>query len=365
MRTIANLVDNLGDEFDFRIITSDRDLLDTAPYHDIKQYAWTSVGKAQAYYVSPKQCGVLDWIRLLKETPHDILYLNSLFDPRFTLRPLVARLFSGRLSTPVVIAPRGEFSPGALALKRWKKTVFLSLAKMTGLYRNVSWHASTEEEAQFIRQHFGSSAKVSIACNLPAKVPPLNRTEKPGSGSLRIVFLSRISRMKNLDFALRVLAKSKVQIHFDIWGTLEDSVYWGECQDVIDMMPENVSVSYCGVADHNEVTNILSGCDLFFLPTRGENYGHAIAESLSVGTPVLIADTTPWKNLEAEGVGWDLPLQNGEVVFLNKIEEIFSLNVEQRYEQRKNAYQYAVKIFNDPITLEDNRRVFFGKLYLL
>ena len=48
--------------------------------------------------------------------------------------------------------------------------------------------------------------------------------------------------------------------------------------------------------------------DLFFLPTRGENFGHVIAEALSVGTPVLISDQTPWRKLAAVGLGHDLPL---------------------------------------------------------
>ena len=33
--------------------------------------------------------------------------------------------------------------------------------------------------------------------------------------------------------------------------------------------------------------------DLLFLPTKGENFGHVILESMSAGTPVLISDTTP------------------------------------------------------------------------
>jgi glycosyltransferase involved in cell wall biosynthesis len=50
--------------------------------------------------------------------------------------------------------------------------------------------------------------------------------------------------------------------------------------------------------------------DLFFLPTLGENYGHVVQEALLAGCPVLLSDTTPWRGLQALGVGWDLPLDD-------------------------------------------------------
>ena len=35
-----------------------------------------------------------------------------------------------------------------------------------------------------------------------------------------------------------------------------------------------------------------------FLPSKGENFGHIIMESLAASTPVIISDLTPWKDLE-------------------------------------------------------------------
>ena len=42
------------------------------------------------------------------------------------------------------------------------------------------------------------------------------------------------------------------------------------------------------------------------LPSHGENFGHAIFESLQIGKPVLISHNTPWQDLSAQKVGWDL-----------------------------------------------------------
>ena len=360
-RSIANMVDSLGDEFEFRIVTSDRDLLDVAPYYGITSDAWICVGKAWVYYVSPERGGLSTWVRLIQDTPHDVLYLNSLFDPAYTLLPLLARWLAGSQRKPVVVAPRGECSPGALeGKKRWKKGAFLVVARMAGLYRKVIWHASTEDEAQMIRRELGGTARTVIALNLPTKVgqQQISCEAIDVSGPLRIVFLSRISRKKNLDYALRVLTKTRVRIQFDIWGPLEDPAYWKKCQNLIESIPENVVARYRGVADHSEVNKILAGYDLFFLPTHGENYGHVIAEAVSAGTPVLLSDQTPWRNLRHAGVGWDLPLLNGEAAFVEAIEEALHKVRLERVAWRQRVLAYAIDRLSDPSLLEANRALF-------
>jgi len=364
VRSIANVVEALGDEFEFRIVTSDRDLLDEVPYPGITTDTWIQMGKAWVYYASPRKRGISSWADLIRTTPHDVLYLNSLFDPMYTLRALLCRIFPDVPMKPVVVAPRGQLSPGALGLKWWKKGSFLVIAKFARLYRNVQWHASTEDEARLIRRQFRVEDKVVIARDLPAMPNSLPSTssEDNWAGPLRIVFLSRISRMKNLDFALNVISCCHMPIQFDIWGTPEDTDYWKECQAIIRSMPENVQVRYHGAADHDNVPKIMAKYDLFFLPTLGENYGHVIAEALTAGTPVLLSDATPWRNLNSYGVGWDLPLDAGHDVFLKAIQEAAEKVTVERATWRQRVNEYAFKHLGDPALLDANRQVFLQAL---
>ncbi len=360
VRSISNMVEALGDEFEFRIVTSDRDFLDVVPYPRITQDAWIRVGKAFVYYVSPERRKLLTWARLIRDTPHAVLYLNSLFDPMYSLLPLLARKLVGSLARPIVVAPRGECYPGALSVKKWKKEVFLVIARIVGLYGNVVWHASTEDEAELIRRRFGGAVRLAIARDLPSKSrqQETSREAIDTPGPLRIIFLSRISRKKNLDFALRVLAKTPVRIQFDIWGIWDDLNYWKKCEDQIQFLPDHVTACYRGVADHSEVCKILREYDLLFLPTRGENYGHVIAEAFSVGTPVLLSDQTPWRNLRSEGVGWDLPLGNGEAAFLEAIEEASHKVRRERITWRQRVLDFATDRLNDSSLLVANRALF-------
>lgn len=366
VRSVSNTVAQIGDEFDFRIVTSDRDSLDTAPYAGVDVDAWNQVGKAQVYYLSPRNRSMLALVRLFSDTRYDVLYLNSFFDPVFAQKPLLARRLGLLPANPILIAPRGEFSPGALTLKRWKKASYKRFASALGLYRDLMWHASSEHEATDILRVMGRNAQrialaVVVAPDVSVTPSPdkeaLKDNVRARDEPLRLVFLSRITPKKNLDFALRVLAKVNIPVQFDIFGPIEDEPYWRQCEGLIAELSPSISVRYEGSVDHLRVANVLQSHDLLFLPTRGENYGHVIMESLSAGTPILIADTTPWRNLEQAGVGWDLPLDD-EQQFVDKIHDTAQLSAEACRLWRKRVWCYARERAADPEIIASNRRLF-------
>lgn len=312
IQSLANLVSQLGDDISFRIVTADRDPGDTAPYPGITPGQWCPVGKVQVRYLAPEDRTLGSIARILSETPHDMLFLNSFFDPRFTTLPLLARRLNLAPRTPVLLAPRGEFSVGALDLKAWKKRAFMVLARHAGLYREIRWLASSGHEAADIKREFGD-AMISIAADLPSANWATSRRKPRSPGDpLRVVFLSRISPMKNLDFALRVLCKVRVPVVFDIFGPKEDPGYWERCSALATQVPEHVAVSYRGSLTPPEVIETVADYELFFLPTRGENFGHVIAEAILAGTRLLISDQTPWRGLSTADVGHDLPLNDIE-----------------------------------------------------
>ena len=263
-----------------------------------------------------------------------------------------------------LIAPRGEFSQGALKLKATKKKAFLFAARAVGLYRGVEWQASSEHEEADIRRMLGSIARhVRVAINLPdmtARELPHSVPRAEGE-PLRVIFLSRISPMKNLVFVLEVLQQVKVPVRLDIYGPVRDEEYWAQCRDLMAKLPVHVEAFYHGSVEHNRVSPILAGYDLFFLPTLGENYGHVILESLAAGTPVLIADTTPWRSLAEAGVGWDLPLERPRA-FVESIEAIARLCPTELAAMRSRALSFAETRRIDQEAIEANRRLFLTEV---
>lgn len=363
VRSVANLVEQLGDEFDFRIVTSDRDIHDDRPYAGVAIDAWQPVGTAQVFYASTATQTLSGLAKVLNSVSGDLLYVNSFFDRNFTLLPLVARRLGLLRQRRAIVAPRGEFSAGALRIRAGKKKTFLMLARLVGLYSGVSWHASTELEAADIGRVMGcrAASRTFVAINLSAAL--LERSQevwrpRAAGEPLRVIFVSRIAPKKNLDYALRVAASSAIPLVFNIYGMVDDAAYWKSCQELIARMPSHVSVTYRGALPHDSVGEALAAHDVLFLPTQGENFGHVVAESLMQGTPVLLSDRTPWRGLRDAGVGWDIPLEGTGRSFHEALETLAAMEADVSMQMRSRISRYAAARLRDPAAVEANRRLF-------
>jgi len=274
--------------------------------------------------------------RVLNQTPHDVLWLNSVYDREFTLPSLAARAL-GATRAPVIVSPRGEFGEGALAVKAAKKRLFLALARAT-IWRNILWHATSEAEAADMAASLPRRARIEVAPNLRLMLTPPPFVA-PGE-ALRVIFVGRIVPIKGLDFALEVLARVRAKVEFEIFGPPEDSTTVARCERLAAALPGNVVVHWRGAASNEVIVEALARTDLFFLPTGGENFGHAIFEALSCGAPVLISDRTPWRGLSVRGAGWDLPLED-KAPFVEAIETLAAQPTPQRALGRAAAREVA------------------------
>lgn len=365
LRTLANMVNNLDDSFEFWIITQDRDQDESIAYDSVFINQWQKVSKAHVYYISPEFSTIRGIAKIVRSTEHDLIYLNSFFDPIFTLKPLLGLKFLCSNYKPVVLAPRGEFSEGALRIKSLKKNTYLKL--IPWLYKGINFQASSEyEKTDTLRalpwvQEKDIYVAIDLAEKPTAKSPVVTALNNSASSSIRLIFLSRICKMKNLDYALSVLSKVTSQICLDIYGPQEEPDYWSECEVLIRDLPANIQVNYCGNVMPEHVKPTFAAYDLFFFPTKGENYGHVIAESISVGTPVLLSDQTPWRDLENEGLGWDYPLDD-PLQFARAIERFASIPVEERKLRRDLVYKKAVEKLSDQSAIESNKQMFLSVL---
>ena len=210
------------------------------------------------------------------------------------------------------------------------------------------------------------AGKVVVAPDLAADsdtaaIPGGLLNEFRSGGVLRVCFLSRISPKKNLDYALRVLGKILIPVKFSIYGPIEDDLYWVDCQKLISKMPSNIEVVHEGLIEPSRVVSELAKNDLFFFPTRGENYGHVIHEALRAGLPVLISDQTPWRGLTELGIGWDLSLSEIDQ-FADRIEALAAWDDKEHKRWSARAIAHAAKVAEDPVSVEANRRLFLDAI---
>lgn len=362
VRTLSNLVERLGDEFEFRVVTGDRDLGDPRPFDDVEPGRWIARGRAWCWYLRRRPGRPVDLCRVVRSTPHDVLYLNSLFSTGFGVAPLLLRRLGLLGGAPVVLAPRGELSAGALSLKAPKKRVFLVIARALRLHRGVRWQATTALEAAEIRRWFGAGATVAVAGNLASGAgpdAPATRPDAKRPGRLRLVFYSRIAPKKNLLGALDMLAGVRGDVRLDVHGPIEDRDYWRRCQERIAELPENVVVRAHGPLPFGAATAELAGYDAFLLPTLGENFGHAIVEALAAGCPVVISDTTPWLGLEDHQAGWALPLGAAER-WRGVLQRLVDMDAAEHARWSRGARDHAARTTSDPGVADANRALLAG-----
>jgi len=361
-RTIFNTADWLGTEFKFLIATRDRDLGSDTEYPDIRLGVWNPMGHAEVRYLAPPELSLERLAAFINATEHDILHLNSFFDPVFTIRLLLLLRLKKIAPRTVLLSPRGEFVAGPLALKYAKKKVYIELSKLLGFYRGVTWHASSPHEASGMLDAIRLPVEsVKVAIDLPVQHTLRGTPTAPAGNAdgdhLKIVFISRMTREKNLDGALRILRDVKSRVVFDIIGPREDKRYWAECEALMKTLPSNVQAAYKGSIPPDQVFDTLSRYDLFLFPSHGENYGHVIAESISVGTRVLVSQFTPWRELHSDGLGWDLDLAHPER-FAEVIDRLALESPTARQTARQRAGRSAATRLANPAALEENRLLF-------
>jgi glycosyltransferase involved in cell wall biosynthesis len=303
VQSVVNLIQRMTGQFEFFVLTLDHDFDDDA------RYAEADGQFSQSIYGNVCYVQGLSWRRLIrawKFVHPEAVYLNSVV-ARLSMRVLIIRALM-RSNIPIVIAPRGELSAGALSVKPIRKRAFLAFARLAGFYRSVTWQATSPREYADIRTVFGNRVRIRSVGNI-AEVIAVAAHEPKTPGSASFLLAGRIAPKKNLTFFLRLIREIQGDITIVLAGAIEDHVYWNECQRLIRKLPANLTVRYMGAVPRAGLPVLFAGSHFFASPTLDENFGHAILEALSAGCPAMISDCTPWLFEHSEG-GWALPLDD-------------------------------------------------------
>ena len=362
MWTVVNLVDRFADRYEFFVVTRNYESKgDRKPYTTVLSDDWNQVGNAQVYYFSKAAFTVEKFAEIVNKIKPDTVFLNSALST-----PVVKFLTARRKGLfdpiPVVLAPCGEMSAGALSLKPLKKKLFLLYANTVGLYKDVIWKASFDSEKDEIRHVIGADTEVWVAPDLaPKTILPDYRPDwkvKKEKGAVRFAFLSRLTRKKNIHYFLEQLSEIRVgDIQFDLIGPFEDEGYWEQCQSIIRELPQNVTVNAIGsFPDQKDALRKLSESHFFVLPTLNENFGYVFIEALAAGCPLLVSDNTVWKDLEEREVGWQIPLERTDS-WIEQINKCVQMDAAQYGQMSVNARKYALNWLGDIETENATARV--------
>lgn len=298
--SINNASKALKKEFEFYIEAYNHNFSDNIPFENINTNEWYRVGDANVMYHAD---GELDFNyknteKFIKDVNPDVMWFSGLLMPNKLHNAIK---IGEKLNIPVVISPRGEASPDRMAIKGYKKIPYALLITLLGIYKkkNVYFHVTSDDEIVGLRKYFKiNPGRITKVANIGVVPVERKMTYEKKSGEIRIMFISRIHKVKNLHIAIQIVNQLKGKVTFDIYGPIESKEYWAQCENLIKSSPDNVKIKYCGKVSPDKVDQVYSNYDCFLFPTVNENYGHVIAEALANGCPVVLSrGTTPWDDL--------------------------------------------------------------------
>ena len=354
IQSVSNLVEYFKDEFDFWIFTSNADIDGTLNREKVN--CWVEKDGYKVMYSSSENKKTNLIKTVLNTHSFDVIYLNSLYSYNFTLIPLWLLKSSNRR---IVLAPRGMLGKGALEIKFFKKKLFILFFRLLGFHKKIIWHATDDTEKDEINRHFGSKVRVVLAPNLIGKSNFEFYSKTKISGEIKMFFLSRISAKKNLLYALDVISRLniKTKIDFSIIGPVEEVNYWNDCLKCIKLLPKNINVNILGPIPNYKLQSILKDHHLLILPTKHENFGHVILESLQAGCPVIISKYTPWQNLKSKNIGFDIPL-NDSKKFISSIKSFIKMDSIEFNKWSLNSFNFAKTFSENKPLIDKSRKIF-------
>lgn len=228
----------------------------------------------------------------------DIVHLTALFYPPSFIIGVIASLVGKK----VVWSVRGELHPAALKFNRLIKFFYLQLIRNSGR-RNIVFHATSEDEANYIRKRFGYNSSFVILPNfieLPKKLYPCDNYRY-------LLYMGRIHPIKSLDKLITGLSKSNAfknsSYVLKISGA-GDKSYIETLINKVKTVGLQEKVEFIGLTVGEDKEVLYANAKATFLVSESENFGNVVVESLTHGTPVICSLGTPWKILNEKKAGY-------------------------------------------------------------
>jgi glycosyltransferase involved in cell wall biosynthesis len=226
---------------------------------------------------------------------------------------------------PYFVYPHGMLDPWfrrAYPGKHLKKWIYWQLVERHVLRDAAAVIFTCEEEKRLARQSFSPYECVERVVNYGTSGAPdgdaarqikawKNHCPELGDRPF-LLFLGRIHPKKGVDLLLHAYQKLATNHEAPpalvVAGPTENPELLQHLQILCKNLPAKAAVFWPGLLQGDEKWGALRAADAFVLPSHQENFGLAVAEALSVGTPVLLSQQVNiWREIVTDGAGIAAP----------------------------------------------------------
>ncbi len=344
IRSIEQILEVLNQNSSIKLVTSANNHQgNNLPINTkVNRFVNETITETPIFYSSNSIIGILKLVQLYIKNRQYTFYINGMFIPRLSILPAL-------ICKNVIISPRGMLINQTLGSKSFFKKFYLFIYKLV-VSKNAIWHATDSAEVLDIKRFFGERSNVKLITNIPVKPLDINLKREKQTESLKLVYFGLIVQKKGLLSLIQTLKSLSLPISLHIYGSIKDRSYWEACLQEINFNNSQATFNYLGHANPSESQSILAKYDVFVLLTKGENFGHSIYEALSVGTPVIITNKTPWQfNESVNPPGWTINCDNHGFdtdAFKQTLTNLYHMDNDAYALSSKAAHKYAVDFYN-------------------
>jgi glycosyltransferase involved in cell wall biosynthesis len=259
----------------------------------------------------------------------DVVHIHGLYD---LLGPAAATACR-HWRVPYVVETMGMFRPVAGGrVRKWLFMRLLGKAMMRGAARFVVTsgreaddliNGGIEASRVVVRHNGVEPVPISASANAGASAgaetgagPAFRAAHGLDLGAPFVLFLGRISPVKNIELLLAAFGQSSVKdATLVIAGPAEGAKYLGKLREIVQSSQLGARVKFVGPLYGEDKAAALAEAALLALPSINENFGTVALEAMAAGTPVVVTETCG----VAEHVSGPKPLRGpgGLVVGLN------------------------------------------------
>lgn len=216
----------------------------------------------------------------------DVVHLHAVWSPSNLQVASIAR----RAGVPYVITVHGMLGKWSMSASRLKKRAFLAMGGSSYLRGADAVHFSCADERDQAARYVNASRAVVVPLALDLEpFRGANRVPRAEGGPARVLFLSRLHRVKGVEHLIDGVAIARDRIgpvELTIAGSGDDG-YEHELRD--RAARGGVSAGFAGFVDGSAKVGLYEQADAFVLPSAHENFGLAWAEAMASGVPTIVS----------------------------------------------------------------------------
>ena len=229
----------------------------------------------------------------------------------------------------------------ALEYSRLRKSpVLWCIKKFIGDY--PLFHSTCDEETGYIRDTFGSEARIVQVPNF-IELP----REVERSAENYLLFLGRLHWKKGIKNLIQALAGTEEFRQSDHVLKIAGKglpAYEQELRDLVASLEMGDKIDFVGQVEGEEKQHLLANASWTIMPSHTENFGMVVLESLAQNTPVIASKGSPWASLETAHLGfW---VDNSSQALSEVIKKILAMTPSEYESYRTGGRDFVEKNFD-------------------